>query len=387
MISRVLIRCTAATLFCLFATSALTAFAAKRNERLTVGDDAPALDIEHWLQDGNGYFKPVKKFKEGNVYVVEFWATWCDPCKISMPMLAELQNKYRGQGVQIIGVSNEPLETIDRMMEQEHGQVEKTFREITSAYSLATDPDSSVSDDYMLASGQDGVPTAFIVGKTGKIEWIGSPFKMDEPLSQVVDGTWDRASFKKQFDAIQQLEMDHATIAKLEQSGKIDEAIAFATLKAKNAEQPEIKARWTSFQHQLKLVYKKVDQDTIRYYREQFQFFRDNNDLQGLLMLGGELYGAIEMGGRVDGLNQDAMEALEAVDPTGAPTQLQAAYHNTIALLSESTGDFEKAVQQQTAAMKLLNAREQRRMMPFLKELREKAEKAKTAKKKAAAGK
>ena len=65
---------------------------------LKVGSAAPELAIEHWLQDGNGFFKPVTKFEKGKVYVVEFWATWCGPCIQSMPHLAEIQNKYRGQG-------------------------------------------------------------------------------------------------------------------------------------------------------------------------------------------------------------------------------------------------------------------------------------------------
>ena len=69
--------------------------------------EAPALDIEHWIQDGNGFFKPVKKFEAGKVYVIEFWATWCGPCIASMPHLAELQNKYRGRDVQVISVSDE----------------------------------------------------------------------------------------------------------------------------------------------------------------------------------------------------------------------------------------------------------------------------------------
>ena len=75
-------------------------------KELDIGSKAPTLDIEHWIHDGNGFFKPVKEFTDGNVYVIEFWATWCGPCIMSMPHLAELQNKYRGRKVQIISISD-----------------------------------------------------------------------------------------------------------------------------------------------------------------------------------------------------------------------------------------------------------------------------------------
>ena len=52
----------------------------------------------------------------------------------------------------------------------------------------------------MRAAGQSGIPTAFIVGKTGQVEWIGHPMTMDEPLAQVVAGDWDRAAAKAEFD-------------------------------------------------------------------------------------------------------------------------------------------------------------------------------------------
>jgi hypothetical protein len=42
---------------------------------LTIGSKAPSLDVEHWVSDGNGAFKPVTAFQPGKVYVVEFWAT------------------------------------------------------------------------------------------------------------------------------------------------------------------------------------------------------------------------------------------------------------------------------------------------------------------------
>ena len=65
---------------------------------LTIGSVAPPLDIEHWVQDGKGKFKPVTKFNKDSVYIVEFWATWCGPCIASMPHIVETQKKICRQG-------------------------------------------------------------------------------------------------------------------------------------------------------------------------------------------------------------------------------------------------------------------------------------------------
>ena len=78
---------------------------------------------------------------------------------------------------------------IDR--ERDNGQGE-SFADVTKGYCLTTDPDRSAHRDYMEAAGQNGIPTAFIVGKTGEIEWIGHPMEMDGPIEQIVAGSWDR---------------------------------------------------------------------------------------------------------------------------------------------------------------------------------------------------
>ena len=88
-------------------------------------------------------------------------------------------------------------------------KVEKqTYAQLTGAYCLTTDPDASVSIDYMEAAAQNGIPTSFIVGKTGLIEWIGHPMSLDEPLGQIVADKWDRAAFLVKFKK----EQDHDSL-------------------------------------------------------------------------------------------------------------------------------------------------------------------------------
>src|SRR4030095_13620654 len=56
----------------------------------------------------------------------------------------------------------------------------------------------AMSMNWMKASGSGGIPTAFVVDKTGHIAWIGHPMAMEEPLDKIVAGKWDLAAFQKQ---------------------------------------------------------------------------------------------------------------------------------------------------------------------------------------------
>lgn len=66
---------------------------------LMVGDPAPPVQVSGFVKG-----EPFQDFQRGQVYVIEFWATWCVPCKESIPHLTELQKKY-GEKVRILGVS------------------------------------------------------------------------------------------------------------------------------------------------------------------------------------------------------------------------------------------------------------------------------------------
>lgn len=252
-----------AALMTLNATS--SGFAADEEEKknsegevLSIGSKAPGLDIEHWVSNGNGKFKPVTEFEPGKVYVVEFWATWCGPCVASMPHLAELQKTYGEKGVQIVSISDEDLETVEGFLkrpvrgapkeededgedDEKEGDDEKeededakkplkgTYGALTSVYCLTTDPDGSSNKDYMEAAQQNGIPTSFIVGKDGLIEWIGHPMELDGPLSQIVEGKWDREEYRTLF-----------AVQEAVQSGEIDKAVEMiAAAKKSFAEKPE----------------------------------------------------------------------------------------------------------------------------------------------------
>ena len=76
---------------------------------LKVGDPAPALKVGKWLQGD-----AVTKFEPGKVYVVHFWATWCPPCIGKMPHLADLQARYKGQGVTVISFTSRASPSTNR---------------------------------------------------------------------------------------------------------------------------------------------------------------------------------------------------------------------------------------------------------------------------------
>lgn len=206
---------------------------------LTIGSKAPALDVEHWVSNGNGQFKPVTEFEKDKIYIVEFWATWCGPCIGSMPHLVEMQNAHAKDGVQIVSISDEDMDTVSKFLERKYvprGQAEPeegeeakgpaTYGELTSAYCLTTDPDESCYEDYMRAAGQNGIPCCFLVGKSGVVEWIGHPMAIDPVLESVIADKWDRSVFAKEFAVTQKVDLATSQAMGLVQEKDFDGAIA-----------------------------------------------------------------------------------------------------------------------------------------------------------------
>ena len=126
---------------------------------------------------------------EGTVYVVEFWATWCPPCRESIPHLTEIQKRFKDKGVTVIGISDESSDTVKPFVEKQGD---------TMNYTVAVDTEGKVNAGYMRAFGQNGIPTAFIVDAKGTVVWVGHPMSgLDEVLAQVVEGTFNAETYAK----------------------------------------------------------------------------------------------------------------------------------------------------------------------------------------------
>jgi thiol-disulfide isomerase/thioredoxin len=152
---------------------------------LKVGDPAPKLQVAKWVQG-----EPVKEFSKDKAYIVEFWATWCGPCRVSIPHLNEIHNKYKDKGLIVIGQD---------CWEQDEDEVPKFVKQMGDkmTYRVALDDKNGsekgkMAETWMEAAGQNGIPTAFVVSKTGHIAWIGHPMSLKEKvLDDVLAGNFD----------------------------------------------------------------------------------------------------------------------------------------------------------------------------------------------------
>lgn len=91
---------------------------------------------------------------QGKVVVVDFWASWCKPCRLALPWLADMQRKYGDQGLQVVAVN------LDKDLKAGADMVAG----LPSQVILVHDPEGKMAEQYKL----EGMPSAYLFGRDGK---------------------------------------------------------------------------------------------------------------------------------------------------------------------------------------------------------------------------
>jgi peroxiredoxin len=111
----------------------------------------------------------------GKIVVVDFWATWCQPCMAEADHMVSLKDQYESKGVQIIGIS----------LDQTKNQMIKTAKE--KGFTWPQYFDGKVwQNDIAREWGVQGIPATFIIGPEGDVLWKGHPAGIDAPLSKAL---------------------------------------------------------------------------------------------------------------------------------------------------------------------------------------------------------
>ena len=125
------------------------------------GKQAPNFTLE----DSTGQKISLTSYK-GKAVLLNFWATWCGPCKVEIPWFVQLQQKYGPQGFQILGVSDDDLDKDDKSkLTQEKAEIVKFASGMHMNYPVLFDGDS-ISAPY---GGVDSLPTSFYIDRSGKV--------------------------------------------------------------------------------------------------------------------------------------------------------------------------------------------------------------------------
>jgi thiol-disulfide isomerase/thioredoxin len=152
--------------------------AASMEKAELVADSGGAGDVPHFvtplmnhaapdftLEDLGGKKISLASYK-GKAVLINFWATWCGPCKIETPWLVGLRNQYAGQGFEILGVSTDDLDRDDKkQFEGEKRDIQKFSDQYHIPYPILLGADS-LDKAY---GGLDALPTSYFVDRRGNV--------------------------------------------------------------------------------------------------------------------------------------------------------------------------------------------------------------------------
>ena len=103
---------------------------------------------------------------KGKVVYVDFWASWCGPCKQSFPFMNELQSKYGAKGFEIVAVN----------LDAKRGDADKFLAEVPARFNVAFDANGETARRFEVK----GMPSSYLIGRDGKVIAAHKGFKEEE---------------------------------------------------------------------------------------------------------------------------------------------------------------------------------------------------------------
>lgn len=145
--------------------------------QIAVGEQAPEVNAEEWINSA----APVSlQALRGEIVVVEFWATWCGPCRQSIPELNRMHERF-ADDVTFVSLTNE---------DRHQANIDDFMDDMDMAYIVGTG--STSGNDY----GVRGIPTAFIVDETGRIVWNGHPLGgLEQAIEAAIAGNLEVTTY------------------------------------------------------------------------------------------------------------------------------------------------------------------------------------------------
>jgi thiol-disulfide isomerase/thioredoxin len=140
---------------------AVMMFAAACFADLKGGDDLP--DLASFHLEGK-----LPDQLKGQVILLDFWASWCGPCKVSFPAMEELNRKYASQGLTIVAVSvDEKQENMQRFM-----------KSMKVSFAVVRDAQHKL----VAAANVKAMPTSFLIDRAGKIRFLHNGFDREQTV-------------------------------------------------------------------------------------------------------------------------------------------------------------------------------------------------------------